>query len=86
MLKVDVAKMHKVDTNNVENLHGMWSGEISPSATFSSQLLTLSPLKSFQSAQSRWRTAGGLKTSAGGYGIEKHSAANRNHSLPRRQK
>ena len=26
MLKVDVAKMHKVDTKNVENLFGMWSG------------------------------------------------------------
>ena len=43
MLKVDVAKMHKVDPKNVENLYGMWSGRDCPFATFSSQLLTLSP-------------------------------------------
>ena len=35
MLKVDVAKMHKVDTNNVENLYGMWSGKDFPLATSS---------------------------------------------------
>ena len=42
MLKVDVAKMHKVDPKNVENLYGMWSGKDSLFATFSSQLLIFS--------------------------------------------
>ena len=44
MLKVDAAKMHKVDTKNVENLYGMWSGKGFPFAAFSSQSLTLSTI------------------------------------------
>ena len=27
MLSVDVGRMRDVDTRNVENLHGMWSGK-----------------------------------------------------------
>lgn len=61
LLKVDVAKMHEVDPKNVENLHNLWSGKDLSLATLSPQLLMVLP-QSFQNAQSRWRTAGGLRT------------------------
>ena len=41
VVTVDVNKMHKIDTRNVENLFGMWTGESSQPATVYSSWLTL---------------------------------------------
>ncbi len=43
VFKMDVAKMHEVDTKKVENLYGMWSGKDLSLAAFSSQRLTVLP-------------------------------------------
>lgn len=58
MLSVDAAKMHKVDTRNVENLFGMWTGEISLHSNREAAILNVSiSLFKMCRVDGRWSTA-----------------------------
>lgn len=58
MLSVDAAKMHKVDTRNVENLFGMWTGEILLHSNHEASVLNV-PTSLFKMCRldGRWSTA-----------------------------
>lgn len=62
LLSIDAGKMHKVDTRNVENLFGMWTGEWSLHSPRRKRkpLADVGPRSGKQSSpsvQSPWKTA-----------------------------
>ena len=56
MLSIDAERMRNVDTRNVENLFGMWSGEQAQHIADAAGDANLGDQCS-QSAQSQWRMA-----------------------------